>query len=148
MAFPTLSLPARLTMAGFVLLALMAISVPSRAETPKEAVDRVWNAYLADMGKNNAAIFEKNYLLLSRDVAREQRVAVLEPIMLRAKDWKSEECLIFVPLVCFLPRDQSTALLNRYKKEGKPWEQQAATDFLIEFDMDDTKAMIASVPKK
>jgi hypothetical protein len=112
-------------------------------------VDRVWNVYVtSSVAKTNNEIFAKNFLLLSRDVAKEQGSAVLAPIMLRAKAWKDEECLIFVPLVCFLPRDQATLLLNRYRGHGKPWEQQAATDFLTEFEMSDTKAMIEAVPKK
>jgi hypothetical protein len=128
---------------------LFCLPAMVRGETPTQAVDRVWNVYVSSsVGKTDNEIFAKDFLLLSRDVAKEQGIAVLAPIMVRAKAWKDEECLIFVPLVCFLPRDQATLLLHRYRRQGKPWEQQAATDFLTEFEMSDTKAMIEAVPKK
>jgi hypothetical protein len=140
-------LPGRLTMASFVGLALFAMMAVARAETPKEAVDRVWNGYMhldPNRGSNN---FPLEFWKLSKAIAREQGVAVIAPIMARAKDWKDEEALIFVPLVVLLPRDQATKALNHYKNDGKPWERQAADDFLSEFDMSDTQEAVKEARK-
>jgi hypothetical protein len=142
MLFPTLSPSARATIVSFVVFALLPVLGLLRAETPREAVDRVWDGFMhldPNRGSNN---FPREFWKLSKAVAREQGVAVLPPIMARARDWKDEEVLIFVPLVDLLPREQAIKVLNHYKNKGKPWERQAADDFLSEFDMSDTKEAV------
>ena len=37
--------------------------------------------------------------------------------------------------------------LNHYKNDGKPWERQAADDFLSEFDMSDTQEAVKEARK-
>lgn len=127
----------------FLLIGLLALVLEAgiaRAETPTEAVDRVWNAFAnLDPHRSSDNNFPQQFWILSRTVAHDQGVAVIAPIMARSKDWKDEEALIFVPLVAFLPKDQAIPILNRYKKEGKPWEQQCADDLLIEINSNDVK---------
>jgi len=115
---------------SFFLIACMALAIglgTLRAETPTEAVDRIWNTW--DFVRGNAKVSQEKIMALNKAIAREQGVAVITPIMARSKDWKSEEALIFVPVVALLPRDKTVSILNDYKKNGKSWEQQAATDF-------------------
>ena len=119
-------------MAAFVVLALIAVAPASRAETPKEAVDRVWNAYAHLDPHRGSDNFPREFWKLSRQVARDQGLAVIPPIMTRAKTWEGEEGLIFVMLMVSLPKDKTVPILEKYKKEGQSWEKQAATDFLIE----------------
>jgi len=133
----------KLKTACFLLLGCLALAIgmgTACAETPTEAVDRLWNASFDEKGNYYSA---PGIWTLSRDIACKQGVEVIAPIMQRSKDWKSEEVLIFVPLVYFLPVAKVVPILNEYKKNGKPWEQQCATDLLIEITEhpDDLKEM-------
>ena len=143
MAFPSLSLPARLTMASFVVLAVVTVSPTLRAESPKEAADRVWSAW-AGIGPGEDQAKAKKFRLLSKAVASKQGVAIIPAILDRAKQWKGEVVLVFVATVAYLPLKESTPVLEHYKSDGKPWERQAADDLLIEINSDDMKSMLES----
>jgi hypothetical protein len=134
----------KLIIAHYLLLGCLALAISmdtARAETPTEAVDRVWNTFV-NLDSKRQDNFPSEFVKLSKKIANEQGTAVIAPIMLRSKDWKGEECLIFATLVDFLPRDQAIQVLQRYKKDGKLYEKQAAEDFLAEFDMMDVKEMV------
>jgi hypothetical protein len=143
-----------LKLATPLLLVCMALAIGvemTRAETPTEAVDRVWNAFAHLDPHRGSDNFPPEFWKLSRKVAREQGLKVIAPIMARSKDWKGEEGLIFVMLMVSLPSDQSIPVLEKYRKDGKPWEQQAAIDFLIEIKEgypEELKAMSEAQRKK
>ena len=118
-----------------------------RAESPTESIDRVWDIWNAHHDEDQKTFNEK-FVRFSRDVAQAQGAAVIAPIMKRAKDWTSEEVLIFVAVVAFLPPENADPILERYKKFGKPWERQCATDLLIELDSPDVKEMVARETKE
>jgi len=122
------------------LIAWIAVAVGTgtlRAETTKEAVDRLWNAYPSIDNK----FFDKKYWLLSQAVAKEQGIAVIKPVLMLSKDWKGEEGLFFMPLIECLPRDQVIPLLQHYKKNGTAWERRCADDFLTEIDSEEFKRL-------
>ena len=127
-----------------ILIGLLALGFSEArvfAETPTEAVDRVWNAWgVAGPGDDKAGA--KKFRLLSKAVALEQGTAIIAPIMMRAKDWKGEEVLIFLAAVAYLPPEKSEPILKHYKKQGQSWERQAADDLLIELDSSDMKEML------
>lgn len=117
---------------GFLTLAfclLMTGGTCLRAETPVAAVDRLWNAAFDEKGQFYSA---PGIWKLSKIIAQEQGVAVIPPIMARSKDWKSEEILVFIPVVYLLPPDKTVPILKKFQETGKPWEQQCAKDLLIE----------------
>jgi hypothetical protein len=117
-----------------------------RAESPTESVARLWNVW-SEHHNEDPKIFNEKYIRFSRDVADVQGAAVIAPIMKRAKDWTSDEVLIFVAVVAFVPPENSQPILERYKKFGKPWERKCATDLLIELDTPDVKEMVARETK-
>lgn len=134
----------------FLLLVCVALAVgmeTTRAETPTEAVDRLWKAAFDTKGAFYSAV---GIWTLSKEIAHKQGVDVIAPIMARSKDWKDEEVLVFIPVVYFLPQDKAIPILNQYKKTGKPWEQQCATDLLIELTEHpaDLKAMEQQISKE
>jgi hypothetical protein len=106
----------------------------AHAETPTQAVDRIWNAWSVHDPKQGN--FPPAFWKLSRRIAREQGLAVIPPIMARAKSWEGEEGLIFAMVMVSLPADKTIPVLEKYEKNGKPWEQQAASDFLAEIKYD------------
>ena len=109
----------------------------AKAETPDAAVAHVWKAFFAqpDRGDNFSPAFWK----YSKSIAREQGVTVIPAILARAKSWKSEEVLVFVPLVSYLPRERAVPMLEKAKATGTPSEVQGATDLLIELKSLDSK---------
>ncbi len=108
----------------------MAISMETmRAETPTQAVDRIWNAAFDEKSNFYSA---EGIWALSKEIAHEQGVEVIAPILARSQNWKSEEILVFIPVVYFLPQEKAIPVLKQFQLNGKPWEQQCATDLLHE----------------
>ncbi len=134
----------RLLLIGF--LALVPAGGLTRAETPTEAVDRLWKAAF---DANGVFYSSTGIWILSKSIAHDQGVSVIPPIMVRSKEWKSEEVLIFVPLVYFLPSTKAIPILKQYEKTGKPWEKQCAIDLLYEITEhpDDLKEMEKQLSK-
>ncbi len=121
---------------------LLLGGVALRAESPTESVDRLWNVW-QEHHEEDPKTFNPKYVQFSHDVAEVQGVAIIDPIMKRAKDWKSDEVLVFVAAVAFLPPDSSHPILARYGRLGKPWERKCALDLLTELEAPDVKAMVA-----
>jgi hypothetical protein len=114
----------------------------SRAESATESVDRLWNVW-QEHHNEDPKTFNPKFVQFSRDVAEVQGAAIIDPIMKRAKDWKSDEVLVFVAAVAFLPPDASRPILSRYERLGKPWERRCADDLLSELEAPDVKEMVA-----
>ena len=111
------------------------------AETPTESVDRLWTSWNSVEKWTPAAA--KKFAQLSKQVARDQGSSIIAPIMLRSKDWKNEEVLVFALSVAFLPKKQSVPILIRYENFGKKWERQCAVDLLTEMNSSDAKQILA-----
>jgi hypothetical protein len=111
------------------------------AESPTESVDRLWDVW-SEHHDEDSNVFNEKYVRFSKDVADVQGAAVIAPIMKRAKEWTSDEVLVFVGVVAFIPQENSRPILERYKKFGRPWERQCATDLLIELEAPDVKEMV------
>jgi hypothetical protein len=62
--------------------------------------------------------------------------------MLRDRKWYDEEGLLFTALVCFLPRWPTLAILHSYQRSHRKSDRIWATEYLTEFEADDTKAEI------
>ena len=117
------------------------------AETPTQAVDRIWNAAFDEKSNFYSA---QGIWTLSKEIAHEQGVEVIAPILARSKNWKSEEILVFIPVVYFLPQEKAIPKLKQFQLNGKPWEQQCATDLLNEITehADDLKQMEIQAEQK
>jgi hypothetical protein len=107
---------------------------PLRAETPTQAVDRVYQTFLVlyPKGTENAS---NELLAVSRKVANVQGVAVITPIMVRAKgwtekDWKNNTVLVFANLIACLPPNKAIPILQQLRKNGGRSEGRCATDLL------------------
>lgn len=110
---------------------LALIVLPLRAETPTQAVDRLWDNFIHLDPKRHENM-PRPFWKLSRQVAADQGLAVIPAVMARSKDWKSDEAMIFSALMVSLPRDEAVSVLEKYQKAGKACERDAATAFLTQ----------------
>lgn len=108
---------------------ILALAGPVRADTAKEAV----SALEAEWSKGNGS-FTKEYWKYCGDLAAKHGVALIPPILEKAKGWKGEEGLVYVPAVVQIPATEAKPVLERYQKSGSQVEKIWASEFLTEIE--------------
>jgi len=99
----------------------------AKAKAPSQAVYRVWKHDTARLAESQEEIYPRGFWEYSDRVAREQGVAVIDPIIM---EWPSEKYEAFLPLVALLPGDEVNRILRNYQKNSNPVTRVMAMDLL------------------
>ena len=83
----------------------------------------------------------------SKRVADRNGPDIIAALMLRARKWRGEEGMIFIPLINLLPRDRATAILRAYKRSGREPDAQWADEFITEFSDEDVQESVRQYAK-
>ena len=113
-------------------LAFATFGLLSHAETAEAAIVQLEK----DLAKGGGAITDSVWKI-SKDLGKKHGTALVAPIMERAKKWKGEEGLAFVPMLALLPRKETVKILERYKAGKDESQKLAAEEFLGEFETPD-----------
>ena len=79
------------------------------------------------------------FMAASKEVADTYGPPILHAVMhhLWRRKWSGEEPLIFVPLVGYLPRKETIAILKKYRRSSRGFDALYAREFLTEIEMAD-----------
>ncbi len=109
------------------------------AGTAEEGVKRLEIVWAAN---DSGDIGEEKFIRASKEIADRHGIALITPVMKRAKEWKGEEGLIYALMIALLPREDATRELKKYQqKEGTP-EAIWAGEYLTEFEADDVEEVV------
>jgi hypothetical protein len=115
------------------------LPTPSAAQlaTFERGLTQLEKTFLADQHKNDQ--FGDHFWRESKRLADRSGTDILPAVAVYCRKWRGEEPLIFVPLVAFLPRTRTLAILSEMEHSGPSADRGLAHEFLIELDMSDTK---------
>ena len=103
-------------------------------------LDKLEKTFFADRRKGDQ--FGEHFWRESKRVASRNSPDIITAIMVRARKWTDEEGLIFVPLVSLLPRKAALDVLHAYERSPRDSDRAWASDYITEFDTDDTKKLV------
>jgi hypothetical protein len=115
---------------------------PKRLKTDNARLDELQTFLQSRPG------FDAQFWRASRRAAEERGPEVIHAIMLRARTWRGEEGLVFVPLVALLPRDATRKILNEYGRSKRKSDRLYAREFQTELDSSDIKEAVREHARK
>jgi len=97
-----------------------------------------------------ACFSDERFWRKSKRVADRAGAGIIHAVLLRGRAWpiESETGLIFVPLIDLLPRAEAAKLLHEYEKSTRASDRLWAHEYLIEFDMFDTKEAVRKLSRE
>ncbi|MDQ2867373.1 MAG: hypothetical protein M3R59_03020 [Verrucomicrobiota bacterium] len=111
-----------------IAITCLSICTGARAGSASDQLDHLQRVFAT------SPQFGEKFWQESKKVADWAGPRILDAVMLRSKQWRGEEGLVFVPLVALLPRGPVLALLHQYERSPVLSCRTWAKEFLIEID--------------
>jgi len=128
---------------------LFAVATAAQAQ-PRLPTNREMHRYDRELDHLEKFCFATNCFSDERFWRESKRVAdragtgIIHAVLLRGRSWPAgtETGLMFAPLLDLLPRVSASKLLHEYEQSPRASDRLWAHEYLIEFDMSDTKEMV------